>query len=195
MSSISKALLFGDIDFRKLKKSADFKEDSVREEIILPVLKELGYKRKDIVRSKSLSHPFLKIGSKKRPINLIPDYVLKVEDNFAWVLDAKSPSESVINSDNVEQVYSYAAHPEIRSTYFALCNGIEMCIYRTQHTSIPVLLFALSEIEHYWEKLHTLLSPSSFQIGKNLTYETTTATARPKGFDYINRPLLEEVPV
>src|SRR6266540_1152220 len=126
-----KEKLFGQLDFRKIASDKNFKEDSVREVIILPILKELGYHQENIIRSKTLEHPFLKIGSKKRPVNLVPDYALKLENNFAWVLDAKSPKEKVKDSDNVEQVYSYAAHPEIRSTYFALCNGLEFSLYRT----------------------------------------------------------------
>lgn len=86
---------------------------------------ELGYKQSDIVRSKILQHPFLTTGSKKRPIKLIPDYVLKVSNNFAWVLDAKSPDKKITEPDHIAQVYSYASHPEIHSTYFALCNGLE----------------------------------------------------------------------
>ena len=195
MHTVTKEQLFGQLDLRKIDKDPDFKEDSVREVIILPILKGLGYKQPNIVRSKTLQHPFLKIGSKKRPINLIPDYALKVENNFAWVLDAKSPEQGVTDNDNVEQVYSYASHPEIRSTYFALCNGLEFALYRTKSTSTPVLLFAINEIEHYWEKLKMFLSPDSFQAGKYFTYETTTATAKPTGFDYRNRPLLEEIPV
>ena len=63
----------------------------------------------------------MKVGSNKKiPIKLVPDYSLKIEANFAWVLDAKSPDKKIIDSDNVDQVYSYATHPEIRSTYFAL---------------------------------------------------------------------------
>jgi hypothetical protein len=44
----------------------EFKEDSVREEIITPILKKLGYyssKLPKITRSKSLTHPFVFIGS------------------------------------------------------------------------------------------------------------------------------------
>lgn len=190
-----KEQLFGQIDFRKLFKDPDFKEDSVREVLILPILKELGYKQKDIVRSKTLQHPFIKIGSKKRPINLIPDYTLKVEENYAWVLDAKAPGEKVTDSDNIEQVYSYASHPEIRSTYFALCNGLDFALFRRERTNEPVLYFALNEIEHYWDKMEMFLSPDSFQAGKHFTYDTTNATAKPAGFDYNNRPLLEEIPV
>lgn len=84
MTLITASTLFGSIDFNKIQNDKDFKEDSVREEIIVPLLHELGYHRETIVRSKSLQHPFLKVGSNKRiPIKLIPDYSLKVEDNYA----------------------------------------------------------------------------------------------------------------
>lgn len=194
---VTKEQLFGQVDIRKISDNPDFKEDSVREVIILPMLQQLGYGQQNIVRSKTLKHPFLKIGSnKKREIKLVPDYLLKVEENYAWVLDAKAPSQRVNDYDNVEQVYSYATHPEIRSTYFALCNGIEFSLYRRELTNTPILYFTLDEIEHYWDKLKMFLSPNSFQVGKNFTYDTTTATAKPKGeFDYANRPLLEEIPV
>lgn len=193
---ITREKLFGNLNFKTIASDPDFKEDSVREVIILPILKELGYTQENIVRSMTLQHPFLKIGSKKRPINLIPDYTLKVENNFAWVLDAKAPNQKIINDDNVEQVYSYATHPEIRSNYFTLCNGLEFSVYRTSDTDKPVLFFEIEEIERHWEELKLFLSPTSFQVGKNFTYDTTTATAKPKGdFDYSNRPLLEEIPV
>jgi hypothetical protein len=188
--------LFNNLEFNSLASNPDFKEDSVREVIILPILKELGYSQQNIIRSKTLEHPFLKIGSKKRPVNLIPDYVLKVENNFAWVLDAKAPTQKIKNDDNVEQVYSYATHPEIRSNYFALCNGVEFSLFKTAETNVPLLYFPVDEIQQYWNDLKFYLSPGSFQSGKSFTYDTTTATAKPKGeFDYKTRPLLEEIPV
>ncbi len=186
--------LFDNLDFTTIAANPDFKEDSVREVIILPILKALQYPQQDIIRSKTLQHPFIKIGSKKRPVNLVPDYALKVENNFAWVLDAKAPNQKIINDDNVNQVYSYAAHPEIRSTYFALCNGLEFSLFRTNDTDKPILFFPITQIEQNWNDLKLYLSPNSFQIGKNFTYDTTIATAKPKGnFDYGNRPLLEEI--
>jgi len=197
MPRISKQQLFGEVDIKSIRSNPDFKEDSVREVVILPILKNLGYTESNIVRSKTLEHPFLKIGSKKRPVKLVPDYAIKIENNYAWVLDAKSPDEKVKDSDNVEQVYSYATHPEIRSTYFALCNGIEFSLYRRELTADPVLYFAIDEIEYYWDKLKMFLSPNSFQAGKYFTYENTTATAvaKEKEFNYSTRPLLEEIPV
>ncbi|TDQ16433.1 DNA methylase [Algoriphagus boseongensis] len=194
---ITKNELFGNLNFHSLIDNPDFKEDSVREVIILPILKALGYRNDSIVRSKTLEHPFLKIGSNKKiPIKLIPDYSLKVEDNFAWVLDAKSPEKRILDQDNIEQVYSYSSHPEIRSTYFALCNGLEFSLFRRESTNEPILLFPIDEIEHYWEKLNMFLAPSSFQVGKSVVYERTETYAKAKGgFDYNTRPLLEEIPV
>ncbi len=190
---ITKEKLFGQLDFKTIANDPDFKEDSVREVVILPIIKELGYTQENIVRSKTLQHPFLKIGSKKRPINLVPDYALKVENNFAWVLDAKAPSQKIINTDNVEQVYSYATHPEIRSNYFTLCNGLEFSVYRTADTDKPILFFELEDIEEHWQDLKLLLAPTSFQIGKNFVYAPKAVYKT--GFDYNNRPLLEEIPV
>ena len=196
IEKLNKSILFGNLDFRTIAGNPDFKEDSVREVIILPILKALGYTQDNIIRSKTLQHPFLKIGSKKRPINLVPDYALKVENNYAWVLDAKAPNEKIINDDNVEQVYSYATHPEIRSIYFALCNGLAFSLFRTADTDKPVLFFAVDEIEQHWGDLKLYLSPDSFQIGKNIVYEQTEIYAKAKGgFDYATRPLLEEIPV
>lgn len=193
---ISKKQLFGGLDFNSILGNPDFKEDSVREVIVLPILYNLGYSQENIVRSKTLHDPFLKIASNKKiAVRLVPDYCLKVENNFAWVLDAKSPNQRITDEDHVAQVYSYSYHPEIRGTYFALCNGLEFVLFRVQATDGPVLRFYVDEIEHHWEKLETYLSPGSFQIGKNITYDNNSVTSKQTdGFDYKSRPLLEEIP-
>jgi DNA modification methylase len=188
------SVLFGNLDFTTIANNPDFKEDSVREEIILPILKKLGYVSENIVRSKILQHPFLKIGSQKRKINLIPDYLLRIGNNYAWVLDAKAPNQKIDSGDNVEQVYSYAVHPEIRCNYFALCNGLEFAIFRTHDNNSPILFFRMEEFEQYWQKLVQYLSPSSFQSGKIIRYEKPHFVTVEQ-FDYSDRPLLEEIPV
>jgi hypothetical protein len=150
----------------------DFKEDSVREEIILPILQALGYAASGsnrIIRSKGLEHPFLTIGSKKRPITLIPHYLLTVDGNFTFVLDAKAPDEEIKTGHNVEQVYSYAVHPEIRVEMFALCNGREFVLFEV-HQKEPILYFHVSEIEHYWPDVFKYLAPvkAATQLPKRL---------------------------
>jgi len=196
-SLINKKQLFGDLDFNSISNNPDFKEDSVREVIILPILYHLGYSQENIIRSKTLHDPFLKVGSNQKiAIRLVPDYCLKVENNFAWVLDAKAPNQRITDTDHIAQVYSYSYHSEIRSTYFALCNGLEFILYRVQATNEPVLQFCIDEIEYYWEQLTVFLSPGSFQIGKNITYDNNSVTSKQtEKFDYKSRPLLEEIPV
>ena len=190
MKESIKQLLWGDIDFRNLKDNHYFKETDVREEIISPLLKYLGFDHNNIIRELALQHPFLKTGSnKKLPIKLFPDYVLKVERGYAWVLDAKGPRENILDEDYVGQVYSYAVHPEVRSIYFALCNGIDFALYRTDGNNEPILYLSLDEIDFYIDKLKNLLSYNSFQSGKQVEYESPRKTE----FNYITRKLPQEI--
>ena len=145
-----------------LLNARTFKEDSVREEIILPILNALGYSAggpNRIVRSKTLEHPFLTTGSKRKPVTLIPDYLLTVGNNFAFVLDAKGPGEEIKSGDNVEQVYSYAVHPEIRVQQFALCNGKEFILFDVRQKE-ALLYFHLNDLGNYWDSLRDYLSPA-----------------------------------
>ncbi|MDR0408998.1 MAG: type I restriction enzyme HsdR N-terminal domain-containing protein, partial [Spirochaetaceae bacterium] len=188
-----KERLFGALDFGKIETDKDFKEASVRAVVIDPILKELGFTYENILREKSLQSPFLRTGSRKRKVNLIPDYALKVGDSYAWVLDAKAPGQRIIDDDNVEQAYIYAVHPEIRAKYFALCNGLNFACWRTTETEKPVLYFSLNEIDSHWEVLRKMLSSDSFQSGKTFSYEKPAPIESEQRFDYGSRPLLEEI--
>lgn len=152
--------MFSDFDF-SLLADPDFKEDSVREELILPLIKALGYSPggdSRIIRSKSLIHPYVAIGSKQRKVSIIPDYVFLSKNKPYWVLDAKSPSEDIVKSQHVEQAYSYAIHPEIRADLYALCNGKEFVLYETRKFE-PIMRFKLSDIEKHWDILFRILNP------------------------------------
>jgi 16S rRNA G966 N2-methylase RsmD len=188
--------LFSSISFSEIASNPDFKEDKVREVIISPLLAKLGYVQENIICSKTLEHPVLKIGSKKRHVTLVPDYILRVENNYACVLEAKAPNQDVWDSDNLEQTFSYAIHHEIRSVYFAICNGLEFLLYKTFSAKDPVLYFRFENINENWVKLINLLSPASFQTGKSFVYKTSEiATGVSDEFNYNNRPLLEEIKV
>jgi len=160
-------MMIGDL-FRNFKfgilDSPNFKEDSVREEIIQPILRELGYSssgENGIIRSKSLPHPFVNIGSRKERIRIVPDYLLQVRGKNAWVLDAKAPSERIDSGSNVEQVYSYAIHPDIRVKLYALCNGREFIVFNIEHVE-PILRLEIAELHRHQQELYWLLSPQSF---------------------------------
>ena len=152
--------MFKDFDF-KILNDLNFKEDSVREELIVPIIKKLGYSAHGddkIIRSKSLIHPYVAIGSKQRKVSIVPDYLFLSDNEYYWVLDAKSPTEDILKSKHVEQAYSYAIHPEIRAKYYALCNGHEFILYSIDKFE-PILHFKLTEIEENWNFLHRLLNP------------------------------------
>lgn len=149
-------------DFSHLD-NPEFKEDSVREELIVPIIKGLGYgagKPYQIIRSRNLLHPFVSIGSKRQPIHIIPDYLFEVNDRPAWILDAKAPGEALVKSKHVEQAYSYAIHSEVRVNYFALCNGHEFVLYDIGKVE-PILKFSLQSISLYWGDLQRILKPDT----------------------------------
>lgn len=153
--------ILGDFDFNALD-DPDFQEDAVREEIITPILRGLGYGPTlpfRIIRSKKLLHPFVSIGSRTKKIYIIPDYLLEVDGKYAWTLEAKAPTEAIIASKHVEQAYSYAVHSEVRVPYFALCNGREFVLYHISRPK-PVIHLDLRLLSNYWENLLALLAPA-----------------------------------
>jgi hypothetical protein len=139
-----------------------FKEDAVREEIIAPILRRAGYRATGplrVQRSQTLKHPFVMIGSKKHPVTIIPDYTLFHNDRALMILDAKRPSEEIINSVHVEQAYSYAIHPEVRCKVYGLCNGRQLSLFHTERFK-PILVINTSEIDEQWEDVSKHLSPT-----------------------------------
>lgn len=162
-----------------------FKEDAVREVIILPILSALGYGVSGpnrLVRSRTLVHPILKVGSKKRKVTYIPDYVLEKSGAPFCVLDAKAPTEAILTGEHVEQVYSYAIHPEIRAPFYAVCNGREFVLFRVDNDR-PELTFSLSELERYWPLLQSYLSVREVRnVGGGLA--TLPTVPRVDGFEY-----------
>lgn len=152
----------GHFDFRILDEP-DFQEDSVREEILAPILVALGYgagRPNRIVRSKKLVHPFVSIGSATKQIYLVPDYVLEVDGKHAWLLEAKGPTVDILKTTHVEQAYSYAIHSEIRVPLFALCNGRRFVLYHVSKPR-PILDFDMRLLSSYWDNLVKLLAPGN----------------------------------
>jgi DNA modification methylase len=182
--------LFDEFDFAELN-SPDFKEDSVREEIVKPILDALGYAasgKYKIQRSKKLRHPFVKTASGKRKITIFPDYLFSVDNKYAWVLDAKAPEEEITTGENREQVYFYAIHPDVRVRLYALCNGKEFALFAVDESD-PILYFQVSEIAKYRQSLGSLLSPRAFS-------RRPPKTSRPlfdEEFDYTAAKPLPEI--
>ena len=150
--------LYSDFDFSILEDK-QFKEDSVREELIVPLLRKLGYSASGlnkIIRSKALLHPYVSFGTQKRKIYITPDYLLQINDINYCILDAKSPKEVIHTGKNVEQAYSYAIHKDVRVNYYALCNGYEFVLFHINKHD-PLLYFKLQTIDYYWSGLEHYL--------------------------------------
>ncbi len=116
---------------------AAMNETDVREEIIAPLLRYIGYRSgtsNDIIREQPLKYPYKFLGRKKNgdpELRGIADYICEAENKTRWVIEAKKPSEDISNPDVIEQTWSYANHAEIRAIYFCICNGLELKIFQT----------------------------------------------------------------
>jgi hypothetical protein len=155
--------MFEHFDFAILD-DPDFKEDAVREELIVPILNRLGYSATGehrIHRSKPLVHPFVYIGTKQYKVNIIPDYLLAVDGSIRWVLDAKAPAEDILKGKNVEQAYSYSIHKDVRVSVYGLCNGHDLAVFHVSHVE-PMLRVSLKEIDARWNEVNKALCPMAF---------------------------------
>jgi hypothetical protein len=157
-------MLFEPIDFSKLN------EQDVREEILAPIIRHLGYRRgtsNDVIRELSLRYPRIFLGRKKPKKDPIirgeADYVLDIDNKWRWVLEAKSPGQ--IDIDEIEQAYSYAIHPEVRAIYFCLSDGYEFKIYRTDYAPdvAPIFQTNYDELNTTFATLKNILSPESIK--------------------------------
>lgn len=148
------------LDF-EIIKSDSFKEDSVREEILAPLLKCLDFSafgKNKIIRSQILKHPYIYFGTKKENINIIPDYLLQVEGINKVIIDAKSPKENILSGKNPEQAFSYAIHKEIRAEIYALCNGLEFVVFNVNEIE-PIFYSKIEELETNWGEFYRIMSP------------------------------------
>jgi hypothetical protein len=163
-------------------------EADVREEILAPLINFLGYKAgADNKASRevplALRYPRLFLGRKKRATDPYlrgrADYVLEVTGHARWVLEAKPPSED-IDQDSVEQAWSYANHPEIRAVYFAVSNGREFRVYRTNAPpgSEPILQVECRELIKSYDVIAQLLSADSIAKDFPEAYDVGTPLGR-----------------
>lgn len=129
-----------------------FKEDSVRERLIAPLLERLGFVDKglsenstlEVQRSQNLTKPTI-TGSNSRVKTITPDYTLYLKGKAHCVLDAKAPNQNIEkDSKNEAQVYYYAINTELRTPFYALCNGLEFKLFDVKQGLI--LDFKMSEL-------------------------------------------------
>ncbi len=146
-------------------------EQDVREEIIAPLLRRLGYKKgteNNIRRGDQLKLEYAKeiLGTPKkkdRPQVGFPDYILDAGSK-RWVIDAKSP-DCQIGKWEIWQAYSYAKHHEVRAVCFCLCNGKELQIYSTNNKpeNAHVKTIKYEDFESDFDTIANILSPETIR--------------------------------
>lgn len=145
-------------------------EADVRAEIADPFLVALGYRRgtaANIDREFRLTYDGYYLGRKKRtdkPLVGKADYRLSVLGYAHWVLDAKS-YDVEIDRDAIEQVISYARHPEVAGYYAAVLNGKRFVLYRATQPSHekPLVDIEVTTGEALALSLTNLLSPAAIR--------------------------------
>jgi hypothetical protein len=111
-------------------------EADVREEIVAPLLRHLGYRSgtpDNVIREQHLTYPRLQLGRRKATDPLVrgkADYICDVRGHVRWVIEAKAPGEQ-LNATAEDQAWTYAAHPEVRAVFFVLTNGRQFKLFQT----------------------------------------------------------------
>lgn len=147
---------------------ATLNETDIREEIIAPLLRHLGYRsgtENNVIREQALAYPKSSLGRKKKADPILrgrADYICDVQGQIRWVIEAKAP-DAVLDNDTAEQSWTYANHPEIRAVYFCLCNGAAFQIYQTNRGSDaePIFECVYEDMEESLPIIGNIVSPSA----------------------------------
>ena len=144
-------------------------ETDVRAEVLEPLLKRLGYRltgKALIRREHALKYPATYLGRKKPGKDLqlrgVSDFTLEVASHARWTLEAKPPSVQ-LDDEVVQQAWSYAIHPEVQSSYFAICNGRSFKLYSTSAAwgSDPLLGLSYTELDTRFAEVAAFLAPDA----------------------------------
>lgn len=143
-------------------------ESDVRGEVLDPLLHRLGYAMTGsafIRREHPLKYPYLYLGRKKPGKDLElrgnADYTLEVAGHARWTLEAKSPNQA-LDEDVLQQAWSYAIHPEVQSSYFAISNGRSFMLYSTSAAwgAPPLISCSYSDLDTRFEEVEAFLGPA-----------------------------------
>ena len=143
-------------------------ETDIREEIIAPLLRHLGYRsgtENNVIREQSLSYPKSSLGRKKKTDPILrgrADYICDVQNQIKWVIEAKAP-DAALDNDAAEQSWTYANHPEIRAVYFCLSNGVCFQIFQTNRgpEAEPIFKCEYQNMEKSLDIICNILSPEA----------------------------------
>ena len=133
-----------------------YSEADVREEVITPILRCLGYAKESWAsptREKSL-----RILDKR----LSADYSITLWQEHFWVIEAKKPNvtRGQFGYDQLWQAVQYAVHPEINASLVVLCDGHAIEVFdREASLDRPILRMERADLLRDFDQLRILLGP------------------------------------
>lgn len=134
----------------------DYTEADVREEIISPLLRVLGYEKQSnfsIDREKGLQL----LGRKN-----FPDYSLTLWSENFWLIEAKKPGrvKNHFGAEDIRQVVGYAVHPAINAALAVMCDGRNITIFDREDSLLePIITVKITELSQNINILRAILSP------------------------------------
>jgi hypothetical protein len=145
-------------------------ETTVREAIVSPLLKRLGFDYfgadGKILTEKPLRYERAFLGRKNAkkdpPLAGRADYICEVSSYGRWVVEVKRPSEE-LSQDVVEQAHTYANHPEVAASYFLVTNGRSFRLYETAKLERAALAWDFEDEDDNLLRLFNTLSPAAFR--------------------------------
>lgn len=147
----------------------EMNETDVREEIVRPLLKRLGYAHgsENAIRTEQTfryEKAFLgrKNAAKDPPLVGRADYLLDVVSVGRWVVEVKAPGQP-IDQDTIDQAHTYAAHPEVAAMFFLCTNGRTFRLYRTSSLDAPLLAWEHEDTDEVFLALENLVGPEAIR--------------------------------
>lgn len=144
-------------------------ETDVREVVVRPLLHCLGYRQgteAHIRTEVTLRYDKAFLGRKnpKRDPALVgrADYICEVISYGRWVVEVKSPQES-LDRETAEQAHTYAAHPEIAADYILITNGRIFQLFRVGRLDSALLEFNFEHLEENLLSLHNIIGPDAIK--------------------------------
>jgi len=139
-----------------LNKLDNYTEMDVREEIVSPVLRILGYRKESMFSVER--EKWLRILEK----GLSADYSMTLWEEDFWVIEAKKPSvtNGCFKYEHLWQAVQYAIHPKINAALVVLCDGHAFEIFdREQSLEAPILRLERQNLVRDFDQLRVVLGP------------------------------------
>lgn len=136
-------------------------ETRVRESLVAPLLRALGYAEEDILVEFS-------VGLRDKSI-LRADYVIFTEHEFDLppnkiVVEVKRPSVSISEPEVLDQARYYASHRSVQATHIILVNGLSLDVYEATG-ALPrrIRSFEVKRLSESWDDLVNTVGATSLK--------------------------------